>query len=195
MVQAILAKLSQTGCPGPVAVPKRAVTSDPCSRLWEDSAPSAPQLADWGALRATRARSTHAGALRALVLPREPRRTSALPQLLGGHQFLSRLSSWNPAALLRLGVARVARRSASGSPVLLPAPRVGAASLMCPAGWDLRAPRLPPSLGVPRAGHCAAAAAAAATGTQRAGLPGVSMEPDPGPSHSQNLPSGFPAEP
>lgn len=111
-----------------------------------------------------------------------------------GHQSLGWLSSsWIPTALLSPGVARVARRSASGSPTLLPARRVGAASLMRPAGRDLRAPWLPPILGVPRAGHCAAAAAA--TGTQRAGLPGVSMEPDPGPSHSQNLPSGFPAEP
>lgn len=83
VVQATLAKLSQPGCPSPVAVPKRAVTSDPCSRLWEDSAPSAPQLADWRALRATRTRSTHAEALWALILPRGPRRTSALPQLLG----------------------------------------------------------------------------------------------------------------
>ncbi|MEJ1269227.1 hypothetical protein NN561_000036 [Cricetulus griseus] len=46
--------------------------------------PERPQFASWRALHAIRARrcSTHAGALRALVFPREPRETLAFPQLL-----------------------------------------------------------------------------------------------------------------
>nr|XP_031325599.1 uncharacterized protein DKFZp434B061-like [Camelus dromedarius] len=56
-----------------------------------------------------------------------------------------------------------------------------------PRGAGISSRSASPRQGVPRDGHCAAAAAAAAT--QRAGLPGVSMEPDPGAFPFTNRPS------